>query len=180
MKVKRLEVAGVKGISALIMSFLAYILGIIDEWVIVLVFFMLLDMATGLLRSFVTKTWNSTVGMSGVIKKVAVIVLIGMAGGVEYIVHVAGQDSKGLIIIGVTSFFIVNEGISILENCAQLGIPIPPVLYNALEKLNKEPIGKEHLLERNPQLKVLDKAELIKEVEVLQKEIKIEKSENIK
>lgn len=173
---KRMEVVGVKGIGALLVSFLAYIMGVIDEWVIVLVFFMLLDMGTGLLRSFVTKSWNSTVGMSGVIKKVAILVLIGMAGGVEYIVHAAGQDSQGLIILGVTSFFIVNEGISILENCAQLGLPIPPVLYNALEKLNKEPIGKEHSLERNPHLQDMDKVELIKEVEVLQKEVnKVEK-----
>lgn len=172
-----MEVAGVKGIGTLIASFGAYILGMINEWVIVLVFFMFLDMGSGVLRSWVTKSWNSTVGMSGVIKKVAIIFLIGMAGGVEYIISTAGQDSNGIIILGVTSFFIVNEGISILENCAQLGLPIPPILYNALEKLHKEPIGKEHLIERNPHLQVLDKAELIREVEVLQNEIKTEKME---
>lgn len=174
-----MEVVGVKGIGALIVSFVAYILGIVNEWVVVLVFFMLLDMGTGLLRSWITKSWNSTIGMAGIIKKVAMVFLIGMAGGVEYIINTAGQDSKGLVVIGVTSFFIVNEGISIMENCAQLGLPIPPVLYNALEKLNKEPIGKEHLLERNPHLQKLDKVELIKEVEVLHKEIKTEKKEDI-
>lgn len=71
----------------------------------------------------------------------------------------------------------MNEGISILENCAQLGLPIPPILYTALEKLNREPAGKEHLLERNPQLQEMDKVQLIKEVEVLQKEINVEKRE---
>ncbi|MGG3943359.1 phage holin family protein [Peribacillus psychrosaccharolyticus] len=174
-----MEVAGIKSIGTLIASFGAYILGMINEWVVVLVFFMLLDMGTGLLRSWMTKSWNSTIGMSGIIKKVAIIFLIGMAGGVEYIISAAGQDSKGIVILGVTSFFIVNEGISILENCAQLGLPIPPILYNALEKLNKEPIGKEHFLDRNPHLQELDKVELIKEVEVLQNEIKFEKKENL-
>ena len=172
-----MEVSGIKSIGALIASFGAYILGMINEWVVVLVFFMLLDMGTGLLRSWMTKSWNSTIGMAGVIKKVAIVFLIGMAGGVEYIINAAGQDSKGIVILGVTSFFIVNEGISILENCAQLGLPIPPILYNALEKLNKEPIGKEHLIERNPILQEMDKVELMKEVEVLQMEIKVDKKE---
>lgn len=172
-----MEITGIKAIGALLTSFAAYILGIVNEAIIVLVFFMFLDMATGLLRSWLTKSWNSTVGMAGVIKKFGIFVLIGMAGGIEYIAVSAGQDPKGMIILGVTSFFIVNEGISILENCAQLGLPIPPVLYNALEKLNKEPIGKDHLLERNPQLEKMDKADLIKEVNVLQQEIKLEKKE---
>ncbi|MEN8702446.1 phage holin family protein [Bacillus infantis] len=175
-----MEVAGIKGIGALLTSFLAYILGIINEAVVVLIFFMFLDMGTGLLRSWLTKSWNSTVGMAGIIKKVAIVFLVGMAGGVEYIIASAGQDSQGLVVLGVTSFFIVNEGISILENCAQLGLPIPPILYTALEKLNREPVGKEHLLERNPQLERLDKAQLIKEVEVLQKEILVEKKEENK
>lgn len=174
-----MDVAGIKAIGALLTSFAVYILGIVNEVIIVLVFFMFLDMATGLLRSWLTKSWNSTVGMAGIIKKVAIFFLIGMAGGVEYIAISAGQDPKGIVILGVTSFFIVNEGISILENCAQLGLPIPPVLYNALEKLNKEPIGKEHLLERNPKLEELDKVELIKEVNVLQQEIKLEKKDEV-
>jgi len=148
-----------------------YIIGIVNEALIVLVFFMILDMVTGILRSFMTKSWNSTIGMSGIIKKVAILILVGMAGGVEYIVIAAGQDPKGFVVLGVTSFFIVNEGISILENCAQLGLPIPPVLYNALDKLNRDPWGKDERIERNPHLEELDRIELIKENELLQQEI---------
>lgn len=172
-----MEVAGLKSIGALLVGFMTYILGIVNEAVVVLIFFMFLDMGTGLLRSWLTKSWNSTVGMAGIIKKVAILILVGMSGGVEFIIHSAGQDAQGIVVLGVTSFFIVNEGISILENCAQLGLPIPPILYNALEKLNREPAGKEHLLERNSQLQELDKVELIKEVEVLQKEINLDKKE---
>lgn len=168
----RLGITGVKGVGAMLTSFAIYIIGIVNEAIVVLVFFMLLDMLTGLLRSYITKSWNSTVGMAGIIKKVAILILIGMAGGVEYIMISSGQNPKGLVILGVTSFFIVNEGISILENCAQLGLPIPPVLYNALDKLNKDPWGKEERLNRNPHLEKLDKIELIKENEILQQEIK--------
>ncbi|WP_262382946.1 phage holin family protein [Bacillus infantis] len=172
-----MEVAGVKSIGALFIGFMTYILGIVNEAVVVLIFFMLLDMGTGLLRSWLTKSWNSTVGMAGIIKKVTILILVGMAGGVEFVIASAGQDARGIVVLGVTSFFIVNEGISILENSAQLGLPIPPILYNALEKLHREPAGKEHFLERNPHLQELDKVELIKEVEVLQKEINLDKTD---
>ena len=168
----RLQIAGFKSVSALIASFTMYMLNVINEAIIVLVFLMFLDMLSGIMRSFMTKSWNSTVGMSGVIKKVAVILLIGMSGAIEYMIISIGQDSKGIIIIGVTSFFIVNEGISILENCAQIGLPIPPILYNALEKLHKDPYGKEKRLERHPEMDMLDKAALLKENEILQQELK--------
>lgn len=176
----RLQVSGLKGVGALIASFLMYMLEIINEAIVVLVFFMLLDMLSGIMRSFVTKSWNSTVGFSGVIKKFSIILLIGMAGAIEYMVTSIGQDSKGLILIGVTSFFIVNEGISVLENFAQIGLPIPPFLYNALEKLHKDPSGKEHRLERHPEMDRMDKVQLLKENEVLREELAVVKEENMK
>ncbi|MFD1203610.1 holin family protein [Sporosarcina contaminans] len=174
----RLQIAGFKSIGALITSFTMFMFGIINEAIIVLVFLMFLDMVTGILRSFLTKSWNSTVGMSGIIKKFAVFLLIGMAGAIEYMVMSVGQDSKGIVIIGVTSFFIINEGISILENCAQIGLPIPPILYNALEKLHKDPYGKEKRLERHPEMDRIDKVALLKENEILQQELKKEKEES--
>ncbi|WP_342578435.1 phage holin family protein [Psychrobacillus sp. FSL K6-2843] len=174
----RLQITGFKSIGALIASFGMYMLHIVNEAIVVLVFFMLLDMVTGVLRSFLTKSWNSTVGMAGIIKKVAIFVLIGMAGAVEYIALSAGQDGKGLVILAVTSFFIVNEGISILENCAQLGLPIPPVLYNVLEKLHKDPVGKEQSILRHPAMERMDKVQLLKENEVLQQELLIKETNN--
>ncbi|GGA31585.1 phage holin family protein [Psychrobacillus lasiicapitis] len=174
----RLQITGFKSIGALIASFAMYMLNVVNEAIVVLVFLMLLDMITGVMRSFLTKSWNSTVGMSGVIKKVAIFVLIGMAGAVEYVALYAGQDSKGLVILGVTSFFIVNECISILENTAQIGLPIPPILYNVLEKLHKDPSGKEQRVERHPEMERLDKLKLIKENEILQHEIIKKDTEN--
>lgn len=175
----RLEVAGAKSIGALVISFVVYIAGIVNEAVVVLVFFMIMDMISGLLRAWLTKSLNSTLGTAGIIKKIAIMMLVGMAGGLEYIMISVGQDPKGIIVLGVTSFFIVNECISILENCAQIGAPIPPVLYNALEKLNKEPFGKEQVIKRNPHLEEMDRIQLIKENEVLQKEIVVEKANKI-
>lgn len=176
----RLEITGFKGIGALIISFLIYLIGVVNEAVVVLVFFMLLDVVTGLLRSWVTKSWDSTIGFSGVVKKIGVFVMIGMAASIEYMVISVGQDPKGLMLLGVTSFFIVNEGISILENCAQIGLPIPTVLFNALEKMHRDPSGKEQRLIRHPLLDRIDKKELMKENEALLVELNKMKEEERK
>ncbi|GEM_PF-4392807 len=176
----RLQVTGLKSVGALVASFTMFMLDVINEALVVLVFLMLIDMITGVLRSFLTKSINSTIGAAGIVKKFASILLIGMAGAIEYMLMSVGQDSKGILILGVTSFFIVNEGISILENCAQLGLPIPPILYNALEKLHKDPDGKEKRLARNPEMDRIDKVELLKENEILHTELKKEKQKGDK
>lgn len=176
----RLEVTGVKSIGALVISFAIYLIGVINEAVVVLVFFMLLDVVTGLLRSWVTKSWDSTIGFSGIVKKIGVFVMIGMAAAIEYMIMSVGQDSHSLVILGVTSFFIVNEGISILENCAQIGLPIPAVLFNALEKMHRDPSGKEQRLIRHPMLDRIDKKELLKENEALHNQLNKKKEEEKK
>lgn len=166
----RWEVAAVKGIMATITSFAVYLAGLIDAATVVLLFFMFLDMVTGLLRAWMTKSLNSTLGLAGLIKKFAVFVVLAMTAGIEYFFIHMGQDTNGLLILGVASFFVVNEGLSILENCAQMGLPIPPVLYNALDKLNRDPGGKEQQLLRDPVLEQIDKAALLKELQQVQQE----------
>lgn len=166
----RWEVAAVKGIMATITSFAVYLAGLIDAATVVLLFFMFLDMITGLLRAWMTKSLNSTLGLAGLIKKFAVFVVLAMTAGIEYFFIHMGQDTNGLLILGVASFFVVNEGLSILENCAQMGLPIPPVLYNALDKLNRDPGGKEQQLLRDPVLEKIDKAALLKELQQAQQE----------
>ena len=170
-----MEVSAVKGSLTVIAGFLMYIAGMVNEIIVVLVFFMFLDLITGLLRAYLTKTLNSTLGIAGVIKKFAIFVMVGMAGGIEYIIASSGQNSGGLVLLSVTSFFVVNEGLSVLENCAQIGLPIPPILYNALEKLHRDPSGKEKKIERHPDLDRVDKKELLKEIEILEEKKKEEK-----
>ncbi|MTD30144.1 holin family protein [Planomicrobium sp. YIM 101495] len=167
----RWEVGAVKGLMAAVTSFGAYLAGVVNEVTVILVFAMFLDMITGLLRAYVTKSLNSTLGMAGLIKKFAVFIILALTAAVEYFFIQIGQDTGGWIILGVTSFFLVNEGLSILENAAQLGVPIPPMLYNALEKLNKDPAGKEQMVIRDKTLDKVDKFKLIEENKMLQHQV---------
>ena len=128
---------------AAVTAFASFLLGVTNELVIVLLFFMALDMATGLMRALLTRSLNSTIGLKGIFKKVAVLTVIGVSAGVEFALLQTGLETNSLLTIAVTCFFIVNEGLSNLENAAQLGVPIPSFLVNALEKLNRSDEGKE-------------------------------------
>jgi|SRR5690554_763721 len=141
------EVA-LKAPIAVVTAFLSHLLGIVNELVVVLLFFMVLDMVTGLMRGLLTKTLNSTIGLKGIFKKVAMLIVIGVSAGVEFALAQTGMDTGTLLTVTVTCFFIVNEGISILENSGQLGVPIPPILREALEKVHS-PRGKDQVVTRN-------------------------------
>jgi len=62
------------------------------------------------------------------------------------------MDTNTVLTIGVTSFFIANEGLSIVENAAQMGAPIPQPLLDALDKLNQA-AGKEQQVKKRKKVK---------------------------
>ncbi|OED32518.1 hypothetical protein BHE17_08715 [Planococcus maritimus] len=69
---------------ATITSFAVYLAGLIDAATVVLLFLMFLDMVTGLLRAWMTKSLNSTLGLTGLINKFAVFVVMTMTADIEY------------------------------------------------------------------------------------------------
>lgn len=97
-----------------------------------LVICMGLDFATGLLASFISHSLGSHKGSIGIAKKVLILILVAMA-------HVITEVLKLPFDLGVVvaSAYIVNEVISITENCANSGVPIPPALLDVLLKAKK-------------------------------------------
>lgn len=97
---------------------------------VALVGLMALDYFTGLGAAFVTKTVSSDTGIKGLLKKAMMLSVLLAAHfleksvGIELHLETAGA-------IG----FVVNEGISITENCNRAGVWIPPTILNALAKL---------------------------------------------
>lgn len=87
-----------------------------------------IDVAMGLLLAFITKQLNSSINWLGLTKKVAVILMIAMAGLLDPLI-------PGNLMICTTCAYIVYEGISITENAALLGLPIPQVIKDALAKV---------------------------------------------
>lgn len=137
----------VKTPLAVVTALASYFAGILHELVFILILFMAADMVTGLMRGFLTKSLNSSIGLKGIFVKVSILMVIGVSAGIEYVLSLTGMDTNTVLTIGVTSFFIANEGLSILENSAQMGAPIPQPLLDALDKLNQA-AGKEQQVKK--------------------------------
>lgn len=168
----RLEVAATKGGVAVIASFAAYMIGLFNEAIITLVLFMAADYTTGMIRGYATKTMNSTIGLIGIFKKICILIMVGMAAMIEYYLIYTGFSPGGYLILVVSGFFIVNEGLSILENCVQIGAPVPDALYNALEKLHREPGQRIKKLPRNRLMQQVEDYQWNKEAKVERKKSK--------
>lgn len=109
--------------------------------VLVLLVFMILDYATGMVRAWRARELSSKVGVDGIVKKVGYMVLIAVAMGVDYLiwsgltavnVPVTCQLWFGML---VSIWLIINEMISILENLGKIGVPIPEFLKKIINRL---------------------------------------------
>lgn len=120
-------VAGAGGI-------LTYIWGPWDALIIALVIFVTLDYITGIAKAAVHGELSSKVGFHGLLKKVAIFVLVAIGTVMDSVIPAANHAIRSAVIM----FYIANEGLSILENAGQLGLPLPKVLKRALEKMKDE------------------------------------------
>lgn len=122
---------------------------------IILLVVVLLDYFTGMAKATVRNEWCSKVGFLGIIKKVSYAVIIVVAGVTDWLITY-GLQQVGidlhlpfLLALIVTCWLIINELISILENVAEMGGPVPPWLGRLLNKLKStvddkvEPKGSE-------------------------------------
>ena len=113
-------------------GWLGYFLGGVDGLLIALIIFMALDYITGLMCAIMDKKLSSAVGFRGICKKVLILMLVGVANILD--IHVVGQGSalRGAVI----DFYLSNEGLSLLENAAYIGLPIPDKLREILAQLH--------------------------------------------
>ena len=113
-------------------GWLGYFFGELDGLMIALIIFMMLDYITGLMCAVADKKLSSTVGFKGICKKVLILMLVGVANVMD--VHVMGTGSalRGAVI----AFYLSNEGLSLLENAAHIGLPFPDRIKNVLAQLH--------------------------------------------
>ena len=100
---------------------------------VILAGLMVLDVISGVLAAFGTKTLNSTVSWLGIAKKLGTWVFVATALLVERLL--GGQIPLGVL---TATGFCVTEGLSILENGHRMGLLPPFILREALEKLNSQ------------------------------------------
>ena len=113
-------------------GWLGYFLGGMDGLLTALIVFMAIDYVTGLMCAVADKKLSSSIGFKGICKKVLIILLVGVAHIVDLHVVGTGNALRGAVVC----FYLSNEGVSLLENAAHLGLPIPEKLKTVLQQLH--------------------------------------------
>lgn len=113
-------------------GWLGYFLGGCDGLLYALIAFVVIDYITGVMCAINDKTLSSEVGFRGICRKVLIFMLVGIANILD--VQVIGTGS--ILRTAVIFFYISNEGVSLLENAAHLGLPVPEKIKTVLEQLH--------------------------------------------
>ena len=123
-----------KLILTTISTALAYVFGGMDKMLAILIIFMIIDFVSGFIKAWALKEFDSSKFYIGGVKKLGILMIVAIATQLDTLIHV---DSVAMRTVAI-SYYIANEGFSILENWGQLGLPLPKVLKNALAKLKEE------------------------------------------
>ena len=104
-----------------------------------LVVAMLIDYVSGVIAAYINPalSLNSQRGFRGILKKIMILLLVSLGHVLDTAMH------QQIICIAVTYFFLGNEGLSIVENAAKAGVPIPARLKETLEQLTEEKEGRD-------------------------------------
>ena len=126
-------------IFAAVGGWLGYFLGGCDGLLYALIAFVAIDYITGVMCAISDKTLSSEVGFKGICRKVLIFLLVGIGN----IIDVQVLGSPGVLRTAVIFFYLSNEGVSLLENAAHLGLPVPDAIKTVLEQLHDRADGKE-------------------------------------
>ncbi|MCD7891453.1 MAG: phage holin family protein [Ruminococcus sp.] len=122
-------------ITAAVCGICGFLWGQLDGLLYALIVFMVLDYLTGLISTWIHKDLSSVVGFISIAKKVLILILVAVGHLLDDYVLGGGSVCRSAVI----GFYLANEGISILENAGNIGLPLPKKLTDVLEQLkNKE------------------------------------------
>ena len=113
-------------------GWLGYFLGGGDGLLYALIAFVVIDYITGVMCAIADKNLSSEVGFKGICRKVLIFLLVGIANILDVQVIQTGSVLRTAIIF----FYISNEGVSLLENAAHLGLPVPEKIKVVLKQLH--------------------------------------------
>src|SRR5574344_1155156 len=95
--------------------------------------FIIIDYISGILQAIYNKKLSSAIGAKGIVKKVGYILIVVVASSIDTL-YGNNMDIRNVIIY----MFIANEGISILENCSNIGIIIPNILKEKIDGMGSD------------------------------------------
>ena len=123
----------IKLISGSVATIFVYLLGGLDIALQSLLVVIVLDYITGVSKGYVTKKLNSNKGFKGIVKKLGMLCMVALSVIVDRI-----MGDSGLIRTMVIYCLVANEGLSMLENLAEMDILVPEILKERLEQLRNK------------------------------------------
>lgn len=120
-----------KYIITLLGTLFTWLLGQWDTPIIVLITIMLCDYITGVMRGYVNKELSSDIGLHGIARKSVIFIVLIVAVSLDRLLNEGTWVFRTLICY----FYIANEGLSLIENSASLGVPVPQKIKDALIQL---------------------------------------------
>lgn len=124
----------------LIISWIFILTGGEDKVIVCLLFLMVIDYFTGVLKATYNKEINSQKGFKGFVKKIIILCIIMVAYRLDITFEMIGFKYNCRFI--TICFYIANEGISILENAINAGVPVPNKLREIFEQCKNKEIKK--------------------------------------
>lgn len=121
-----------------------------DKFLKILIAVIALDVFFGIFRAMVEKNINSTIGIDGIIRKVAMIVTIIICLFVDTLIDInligfipkETREVIHIMKIGIGDFFgflyIIFECLSVIKNMYKMKLPVPKFMKKAIEKLLKD------------------------------------------
>ena len=119
-------------IFAAVGGWLGRFLGGCDGLLYALIAFCIIDYLSGVACAISDHNLSSQIGFKGIFKKVLIFLLVGIG----HILDTQVIGSGSVLRTAVIFFYLSNEGVSLIENAAHLGLPIPEKLKDVLEQLH--------------------------------------------
>lgn len=120
-------------IFSVILTTFVYLMGGFDIALQSLIIVIVIDYLTGIASAIYNKELSSKVGFKGIIKKFCYLLVIALSVVID---NLTGQS--GIIRSLVIYFFVANDGISIIENMAEMNVKLPKKLIDSLEQIRKK------------------------------------------
>ena len=128
----------IESASAVTGAAIGWFFGGLDGLFRTLLIFSAIDYITGFLYAVTQKQLSSEIGFRGLVKKFVMLLIVGIANMLDTYLFNFSLGGGDILRDGVICFFLANEGISILENAALFGLPIPDKLKDVLLQLRNK------------------------------------------
>ena len=123
----------INDVISVIFTTFVYLIGGFDIAIQSLLIVMVVDYLTGIASAIYNKELSSKIGFKGILKKFSYLCVVALSVVIDNLI---GQS--GLIRTLVIYFFVANDGLSIIENMAEMGVKLPQKLIDSLEQLKKK------------------------------------------